>query len=82
MQYQLRALRGLNSYHVASGRYRAALPFAQKFHDLASTGSDQDDRLFGERMMGVARHFLGDQHGNRCTLGVTRSPGPEPVFGS
>ena len=60
-EYQLRALRGLYFYHTASSRYRAALPFAQKFHDLATSGSDPSDRLFGERMMGVAKHFLGDQ---------------------
>src|SRR4029077_18701827 len=59
--YQLRALRGLYFYHTGSSRYRAALPFAQKFHDLAMRGSDPNDRLFGERMMGVAKHFLGDQ---------------------
>jgi predicted ATPase len=61
IEYQLRALRGLYSYHTASGRYRTALPFAQKFHDLTTTGSDLNDRLFGERMMGVAKHFVGDQ---------------------
>jgi tetratricopeptide (TPR) repeat protein len=67
-EYQLRTLRGLNSYHVASGRYRAALPFAQKFHDVTSTGSDQNDRLFDERMMGVAKHFIGDQLDARLHL--------------
>ena len=60
-EYQLRALRGLFSYHNASGRYRAALPFAQRFHDLAAAGTAATDRLFGERMMGVARHVVGDQ---------------------
>jgi predicted ATPase/DNA-binding winged helix-turn-helix (wHTH) protein len=60
-EYKLRALRGLYSYHNASGRYHAALPFAQKFHALTSVGSAAKDRLFGERMIGVARHFLGDQ---------------------
>ncbi len=60
-EYQLRALRGLYSYHNASGRYRAALPFAQKFYALTAVGSAANDRLFGDRMMGVARHFLGDQ---------------------
>ena len=67
-EYQLRALRGLYSYHAATGRYRAAVPFAQKFHDLAMTGPDPNDRLFGERMMGVAKHFLGDQIGARRHL--------------
>jgi len=60
-EYQLRALRGLYSYHNASGRYRAALPFAQKFYALTANGSVAKDRLFGERMMGVAWHLLGDQ---------------------
>jgi predicted ATPase/DNA-binding winged helix-turn-helix (wHTH) protein len=60
-EYQLRALRGLFSYHNASGRYRAALPFAQRFHDLTAAGTAATDRLFGERMIGVARHVVGDQ---------------------
>jgi tetratricopeptide (TPR) repeat protein len=67
-EYQLRALRGLHAYHTGTGRYRAALPFAQKFHDLATTGSNPNDHLFGGRMMGVAKHFLGDQAGARCHL--------------
>jgi predicted ATPase len=58
---QLRALSGLNFYHTGSSGYRAALPFAQRFHDLATRESDLYDRLFGERMMGVTKHFLGDQ---------------------
>ena len=60
-EYQLRALSGLNFYHTQSIRYRAALPFAQRFYDLATKGADSYDRLFGERMMGMAKHFLGDQ---------------------
>ena len=67
-EYQLRALRGLYFYHIGSSRYLAALPFAQKFHDLAMSGSDQTQRLFGERMMGAAKHFLGDQIGARRHL--------------
>src|SRR5882724_3689908 len=60
-EYQLRALRGLFSYHNASGRYRAALPFAQRVQDRTAAGAVATDRLFGERMMGVARHVVGDQ---------------------
>jgi predicted ATPase len=67
-EYQLRALRGLFSYHNASGRFRAALPFAQRFHDLTAAGATATDRLFGERMMGVARHVLGDQTAARAHL--------------
>ena len=66
--YQLRALRGLYYYHAATGRYRTALPFAQKLHDLAMRGPDPNDRLFGERMMGVAKHYLGDHIGARRHL--------------
>jgi predicted ATPase/DNA-binding winged helix-turn-helix (wHTH) protein len=62
-EYQLRALRGLYSYHAATGRYRAAAPFAERFHQLAATGAAVNAGLFGERMMGVAKHFLGDQRG-------------------
>jgi predicted ATPase/DNA-binding winged helix-turn-helix (wHTH) protein len=60
-EYQLRALRGLCFYHTGGNRFRAALPFAQKFHDLASGAANPGDRLFGERMMGVVKFFLGDQ---------------------
>jgi predicted ATPase/DNA-binding winged helix-turn-helix (wHTH) protein len=60
-EHQLRALSGLHFYHTGSGRYRAALPFAQRFLDLAARGSQPYNRLYGERTMGVARHFLGDQ---------------------
>ena len=67
-EYQLRALGGLFFFHTASGRYRAALPFAQRFHDLATTGSDLSAQLFGEHMMGLAKHFLGDQSGARRHL--------------
>jgi predicted ATPase len=60
-EYQMRAIRGLYSYHTGSGRYRTALQFAQKFHDLAMRGSDPNERLYGEYMMGLVKHFLGDQ---------------------
>ena len=60
-EYQLRALRGLYFYHAGNGRHGAALQSAQKFHDLAMSGADWSDRLYGERMMGAAKHFLGDQ---------------------
>jgi predicted ATPase/DNA-binding winged helix-turn-helix (wHTH) protein len=59
--YQLRALSGLSYYHNASGRFCTAQPFAQEFHALALRGSDQNDLMFAERMMGVAAHYVGDQ---------------------
>ena len=60
-EYQLRALGGLYFFHAASSRYRAAQPFAQRFHDLAASRSDLSAQLFGEHMVGMAKHFLGDQ---------------------
>ena len=59
--HQLRAFHGLYFYESASGRYHAALQSAQKFYDLAMTGTDPHDRLIGESMVGEARHLLGDQ---------------------
>jgi predicted ATPase/DNA-binding winged helix-turn-helix (wHTH) protein len=67
-EYQLRALRGLYFYHAGSGRFRAALPCAQKFHDLAVGGSNPNDRLFGEHYLGAVKHYLGDQVGARRHL--------------
>jgi predicted ATPase/DNA-binding winged helix-turn-helix (wHTH) protein len=67
-EYQLRSIWGLWGLHSETGRYRVALPFAQKFHDLAMRGSDSSGRLFGERMMGSSKHFLGDQIGARRHL--------------
>jgi predicted ATPase/DNA-binding winged helix-turn-helix (wHTH) protein len=68
-EYQLRALGGLFFFYTASNRHRAALPFAQSFHDLAAIGSDLSAQLFGEHIMGVAKHFLGDQISARRHLG-------------
>jgi predicted ATPase len=67
-EYQLRALVGLYYLHAASSRLRTALPFAQRFHDLAAGGSDLSAQLFGEYIMGMARHFLGDQTSARRHL--------------
>jgi predicted ATPase/DNA-binding winged helix-turn-helix (wHTH) protein len=78
--FQLRALAGLNFYHIGSGQYRAASPFAQRFHDLAARNSDLYDRLFGERLMGVTAHFLGDQISARRHLEhiLTHYPAIDP----
>jgi predicted ATPase/DNA-binding winged helix-turn-helix (wHTH) protein len=72
-EYQLRALCGLYFYHTGSGRYQIALQFAQKFYDLAKSGSDPNHRLYGERTMGVAKHQLGDQISARRHLELVLS---------
>jgi hypothetical protein len=60
-EYQLRSLWGLWSFYLTSGRHRIALEMAQRFRALAADRPDMEDRLFGERMIGVAQHHLGDQ---------------------
>jgi predicted ATPase/DNA-binding winged helix-turn-helix (wHTH) protein len=67
-EYQLHALGGLYFLHAASSRHRAALPLAQRFHDLAASGSDLGAQLFGEHTVGMAKHFLGDQTSARRHL--------------
>jgi predicted ATPase len=64
-EYQLRALQGLYFFHAVSSRYRFALPVAQKFYDLAASKSDPNDKLFGERLVGSAEHYLGDHRSAR-----------------
>jgi len=61
VEYQLRALRGLYFYHNGSGRFRSAHSFAREFHALTLRGSDRNDLMFGERMMGVTEHYIGHQ---------------------
>jgi predicted ATPase/DNA-binding winged helix-turn-helix (wHTH) protein len=68
IEYQMRALRGLYFYHAVNSLYHVALPLARTFHDLATSGSDPKDQVFGERMIGVAKHFIGDQAGARRHL--------------
>ena len=60
-EYQLRSLWGLWSFYLTRGRHRIALEMAQRFQTLAAHRPDPEDRLFGERMIGVAQHHLGDQ---------------------
>jgi predicted ATPase/DNA-binding winged helix-turn-helix (wHTH) protein len=60
LEYQLRALGGLYFFHTASSRHLSAQPFAQRFHDLAASRSDLGARRFGENIVGMSKHFLGD----------------------
>jgi predicted ATPase len=68
LEYQLRALGGLYFLHTFSSRHRAAQPFAQRFRDLAASRSDVSAQLFGEHIVGMGKHFLGDQIGARRHL--------------
>jgi predicted ATPase/DNA-binding winged helix-turn-helix (wHTH) protein len=60
VEYQLRALWGLWATSWASGQHRIALALAQKFCALAASRSDPNDRLVGERLIGVSQQFLGE----------------------
>ncbi len=60
--YQLRAIWGLFAESINSGNFRPALGYGEQFRNLATEVSDQ---LIGERLIGTAQHFLGDQRGAR-----------------
>jgi hypothetical protein len=55
-------------YYTGIGRFRTAQPFAQEFHALAQSGSDQNDQMFGKSMLAQAEHFVGDQVSARRRL--------------
>jgi predicted ATPase len=67
-EYQLRSLWGLFIFHLSDGGYRVALTLAQRFETLAANRSDPNDRLIGDRLIGVSEHFLGDQPSARRHL--------------
>jgi|HubBroStandDraft_4_1064222.scaffolds.fasta_scaffold04507_3 predicted ATPase/DNA-binding winged helix-turn-helix (wHTH) protein len=60
-EYRLRAVWELWTLNRASRWRRAALTQAQRFCALASNRADPNHRLVGERMLGITRHYLGDQ---------------------
>jgi predicted ATPase len=67
-EYQLRSLLGLSFFHTASGRHRAALALAQRYCALAEKRPEANDRLIGERLIGVSQHYLGNQPSARRHL--------------
>jgi predicted ATPase len=67
-EFQLRALRGLWAHHMNAGEYRRALEFAQDFRKLAETSADPADLNFGDRMVALMLHYLGDQGSARGLL--------------
>jgi predicted ATPase len=60
--YQLRAVWGLFAGAINSSNFAEALSLAQRFRALAQ---DANERLIGDRIIGVALHFIGDQAGAR-----------------
>jgi predicted ATPase/DNA-binding winged helix-turn-helix (wHTH) protein len=60
-EYRLRAVWELWTLNRVSRWHRAALTEAERFCALASNRADPNQRLVGERMLGIGRHYLGDQ---------------------
>jgi predicted ATPase/DNA-binding winged helix-turn-helix (wHTH) protein len=60
-EFQLRALRGLWSYHMNAGEYREALAYADAFCDLAERLANPLTSRAGARMAGLILHYLGEQ---------------------
>jgi predicted ATPase/DNA-binding winged helix-turn-helix (wHTH) protein len=67
-EYQLRSLWGLFALHIGDNRHRVPLELAQRFQTLAANRSDPNDRLIGDRLIGVSQHYLGDQPSARRHL--------------
>jgi predicted ATPase len=60
-EYRLRAVWELWTVNRVSRWRRAAMTQAQRFCALAANRADPNHRLVGERMLGISRHYLGDQ---------------------
>jgi predicted ATPase/DNA-binding winged helix-turn-helix (wHTH) protein len=73
VDYEMRALWGLWAGHVNNGEFQDALALAERFSAVAAKSTEPADLLVGERMMGVARHFLGDQSAARQHIERTLS---------
>jgi predicted ATPase len=67
-EYQSRSLVGLCFSQTASGGHRAAMALAKRFGTLAEKRLDPNDRLIGDRLIGVSQHYLGDQASARRRL--------------
>jgi predicted ATPase/DNA-binding winged helix-turn-helix (wHTH) protein len=63
--YKLRAIWGLWAGCQNNGEFRAALAYAEKFRNIAADSPHLSDISVGDRMMGAALHFLGDQTASR-----------------
>jgi predicted ATPase/DNA-binding winged helix-turn-helix (wHTH) protein len=66
--FQSRSLWALWVDRVNCARPREALEYAREFHTLALRGDESADQWIGERMLGAAFHFVGDQRAARIHL--------------
>jgi predicted ATPase/DNA-binding winged helix-turn-helix (wHTH) protein len=61
VDYQLRTLWGLWVDSLNNGGFQEALALARRFFTAAEASVDPLDALMGDRMIGIALHFLGEQ---------------------
>jgi predicted ATPase/DNA-binding winged helix-turn-helix (wHTH) protein len=59
--YALRALRGLWATCITAGDPRSGQDYAQRFQALADRSGSRSDVLIGDRILGMALHYQGDQ---------------------
>ena len=60
VNYQMRALEGLSSFHSIRGQPRVALLLAQRFSALAAKQPDQNDQQRAALTMGMSQFHMGD----------------------
>jgi hypothetical protein len=61
VDYELRTLWGLWVDSLNNGGFQEALELARRFFTTAEASVDSLDALMGDRMIGIALHFLGNQ---------------------
>jgi predicted ATPase/DNA-binding winged helix-turn-helix (wHTH) protein len=79
--YALRALWGVWAACIIGGDARSALELAQRFQALAANATDPFAVLNGERILGVALHYQGDQANARRHIENMLSRYAAPVHG-
>jgi predicted ATPase len=78
-EFRLEALWGLWFCHIGEGEYRAALGIAEQYYNFAETA---EDRLIGDRLIGVPLHILGDHARARGHIESMLSRSADPVRSS
>lgn len=61
--YRLRALWGLWAGNMNNARYDETLRLGRRFLEIAEGLPEQSEQYIGDRLVGAALHFLGDQAG-------------------
>jgi predicted ATPase/DNA-binding winged helix-turn-helix (wHTH) protein len=61
IDYKLRSLWGLWVDSLNNGAFQEAVALARRFYSTAAGSADPSDLLMGDRIIGIALHFLGDE---------------------